>query len=254
MKKRIIFIFVTILCMSFVLTVFAGATGPALLVDDADILTDAEETALTERLDSVSSLYGADVVIVTVNSTDDLSPMEYADDYFDYNGYGQGDDRSGVLFLMDMGGREMWISTRGLCIEAIDDYNIECIFDNMSLDVENELYADAFNVYIDDCEYYIDGYVNGYPTNYFLLFIVALGIGIVIALIVTGVMKGQLKSVHAQAAAADYVKKGSMNVSLSNDFFLYKTVTRVKKEENKSSSSTHKSSSGATHGGGGRSF
>ena len=246
MKKRIIFIFVTILCLSFVLTVFAGATGPALLVDDADILTDAEETALTERLDSVSSLYGADVVIVTVNSTDDLTPMEYADDYYDYNGYGQGEDHSGVLLLMDMGSRQMWISTCGFCIEAINDYNIESIFDNMTAFIDNELYADAFDWYIDDCEYYINGFVNGYPTNYFMLVIV-------IALIVTGVMKGQLKSVRAQAAAANYVKQGSMNITNSSDFYLYRTVTRTQKEENKSSS-THTSSSGRTHGGGGRSF
>ncbi len=254
MKKRIISLFVTVICLSFMLSVIAGASGPALLVDDADILTDVEEEVLLERLESVSSEYGADVVIVTVNSTGDLSPMEYADDYFDYNGYGQGDDNSGVLLLMDMGGREMWISTCGFCIEAIDDYSIEGIFDNMSFDIENELYTDAFNRYIDDCEYYIDGYINGYPTNYFMLVIVALVIGLIIALIVTGVMKGKLKSVRARAAAADYVKAGSMNVVLSNDLFLYRTITRTKKEENKSSSSTHRSSSGASHGGGGRSF
>ncbi len=253
MKKRIISLFVTILCLSLMLTVFIGAAGPSRLVDDADILTDSEESELLARLDSVSEQYGADVVIVTVNSTDDLTPMEYADDYYDYNGYGQGEDHSGVLLLMDMGSRQMWISTCGFCIEAINDYNIESIFDNMTAFIDNELYADAFDWYIDDCEYYINGFVNGYPTNYFMLVIVALAIGIVIALIVTGVMKGQLKSVRAQAAAANYVKQGSMNITNSSDFYLYRTVTRTQKEENKSSS-THTSSSGRTHGGGGRSF
>ena len=28
--------------------------------------------------------------------------MDYADDYYDYNGYGLGDNKSGLLLLIDM--------------------------------------------------------------------------------------------------------------------------------------------------------
>ena len=255
MKKRIISFFVCALCLFLMLSVFVSAEGPARLVDEADILTDSEEAELTEKLDSVSVKNEADVVIVTVNSTGDLSPMEYADDYFDYNGYGQGEGRDGVLFLIDMGAREMWISTSGLCIDAIGDYEIEYIFDSMSIYIEDEDYEYAFNRYIDECDYYIDGYKNGYETDYFALAVASIGFGIIVSLIATSVMKKKLKSVAFQSEAANYVKKGSMNVSLSNDLFLYKTVTRIKKEkESSSGSSTHTSSSGRTHGGGGRSF
>ena len=51
-------------------------------------------------------------------------------------------------------------------------------------------------------------------------------------------MKGQLKSVKKQVAATEYTKKGSMQVNLSNDFFLYSTVNRRKKQQNNSSSSS----------------
>ena len=81
---------------------------------------------------------------------------------------------------------------------------------------------------------------------------VALVIGLVTALIVTGVMKGQLKSVAPQRDATDYVRQGSMNVTRSNDFYLYSTVSKSakpKNEDNSGGSSTHTSSSGDTFGG-----
>jgi len=63
--------------------------------------------------------------------------------------------------------------------------------------------------------------------------LIALGIGIVIAFIVVLIMKSQLKSVHFQAAANNYIKENSLNVTLSRDIFLYSTVTRVAKPTDK---------------------
>ena len=85
---------------------------------------DAEEESVLKELDRISTALPADVVAVTVNSTEGKTPMEYADDYYDYNGYGQGSDYSGVILLIDMGSREMWISTSGMCIDAIGDFDM----------------------------------------------------------------------------------------------------------------------------------
>ena len=52
--------------------------------------------------------------------------------------------------------------------------------------------------------------------------------------------------------AANYVKPGSMNISVSRDLFLYSRITKT--ERPKESSGTHTSSSGRTHGGRGGSF
>ena len=80
--------------------------------------------------------------------------------------------------------------------------------------------------------------------------LVSLGVGLLAALIVTGSMKGKLKTVHAQAAASQYVKPGSMNITESREMFLYSQIQRHKRETKKSGgSSTHTSSSGRTHGG-----
>ncbi len=86
--------------------------------------------------------------------------------------------------------------------------------------------------------------------------VIALVAGLIIAAIYNANLKGQLKSVQAQRAAADYVKQNSMNITESRDFFLYRKVNRTEKSSSSSSggSSTHRSSSGATHGGGGGKF
>lgn len=58
------------------------------LVDRADLLSELEEEELEARLDEISERQQADVVVVTVNSLDGKSAQDYADDFYDYNGYG----------------------------------------------------------------------------------------------------------------------------------------------------------------------
>ena len=84
----------------------AGSELPRL-VDDADILTDSEEKELNQQLDTVSEEQECDVIIVTVDSLNGKTVEEYADDYYDDNGYGYGENDSGILFLVAMDDRGM---------------------------------------------------------------------------------------------------------------------------------------------------
>ncbi len=241
------------LCVCVLLAMFsfgASASSPRL-VDTADLLNPTEELALSAKLDTISEQYQMDVVIVTTDSTDDKSAMEFADDYYDYNGYRQ----DGVLLLISMEYRDWWISTTGKAINAIHDSAIEDIEDRILEDLSNGFYAEAFDAFIDKCEYYIDGAINGFPFDFGFNLIVALVVGFVAALIVTLIMKGQLKSVRCQSAASSYVKEGSFCLTQSYEMFLYRQISRTRKETNSSGgSSTHRSSSGRSHGGGGGRF
>ena len=64
-------------------------------------------------------------------------------------------------------------------------------------------------------------------------------------------MRAQLKSVRTQDSAVDYVRQGSMELTRSNDIFLYHTVTKTAKPKDSDSSS---GSSDSDHGGTGGSF
>lgn len=260
MKKRLISIlFVFIICVISVMPAYAESMPR--LVDDADLLTDGEETTLLSKLDEISQRQKMDIVVVTTNTLEGKTPQAYADDFFDYNGYS--DD--GVLFLVSMEDRDWHISTTGYGITAITDAGLDYISEKFLTDLSDGYYADAFHTYADYCDSFITqartgepydvGTLPKDPFNPGMTLIISLGIGLVIALIATGVMKGQLKSVRAKSEATEYVKSGSMRVSESNEYFLYRNVSRIKKPEPSSGgSSTHTSSSGTSHGGGGGKF
>ena len=247
----------SILCCFLMLCVFLSVSvfaHPDRLVDNANLLSDDEAAVIRTRLDEVSETHQVDVVIVTTLSTYGMSPMEYADDFFDYNGYGFGDSYDGVLLLISMEDRDWWISTTGLGIRALDDSTIEYIGEWMLDDLSTGAYADAFETFVDECDYYINGEINGFPFDFGTTLTISLIIGLIVAFIATAVMKAKLKSVGRQTAATDYVKTGSLQLTQSSEMYLYRNVTRVKRSSESSGSSTHTSSSGRSHGGGGGKF
>jgi uncharacterized protein len=230
------------------------------LVDQADLLTDAQEASLLSKLDSISNRQGMDVVVVTSDTLDGKSPMAYADDFYDYNGYAE----DGILLLVSMEDSDWWISTAGYGITAFTDAGIEYLGDRFVPSLSDCDYAGAFEIYADHCDEFITQAKTGdpydthnlpkEPFDFLLNLAVSFVIGLVIAAIATAVMKGKLKSVRVQAGASGYVKTGSMNVTHRQDLFLYRDVNRTAKPKDSSGSSTHTSSSGRSHGGGGGKF
>lgn len=267
MKKVLSVLFVMLICAAASLPAFAESDLPRL-VDYADLLTDSEESALLSKLDEISERQRADIVVVTADTLGGKTPVEYADDFYDYNGYGFGDTNDGVLLLISMEYRDWWMSTSGYGITAITDAGIEYISDKFLSDLSDGNYAEAFSTYAQLCDEFFTqaktgqpydvGHMPKEPFNIVWNLFVALIVGFVIALIATNIMKGKLKTVRFQYAAGNYVKENSMNITDSRDMFLYTHVDRIAKPKETSSSSggssTHTSSSGATHGSGGGKF
>ena len=88
----------------------------------------------------------------------------------------------------------------------------------------------------------------------FLVFAVIAGV--IISFLIMIKYTKQLKSVQAKAKADDYVVKDSLNLKSAKDIFLYKTVSRVRRQTESSGGGggSHTSSSGSSHGGGGGKF
>lgn len=234
--KKLIFIFALLLALA--LPVFASGD---LLVDGADILTSREEEKLLDRLEQVSDQYDMDVVIVTTDGIGYNYIRDYADDYYDYNGYS--DD--GVLLLVDMESRQWWITGTGEGADIFTSSVIDEIGDEIEPYLSEGDYAQAFEAYIDGCVYYIED-----PFEVGSTLLVCLIIGLVAALIVTGIFRAQLRSVRRKAEARDYLVPGSMVVTQAYEMFLYSNISRIRRQQN----STHRSSSGRSHSGGGGRF
>lgn len=279
MKQRIFAIaLLLVLALALTLPAFArsGVSGQPLLCDEAQLLTADETAALNERLELLSNRYEMDIVLLTTLSLDGKNEMDYADDFYDENGYAA----DGVLLLFFTGEeRGLWMSTSGECMDIFSVDGMHDIFEEIipTLSVGN--YAAAFDLYLNQVENYILGfdtdpdYDPDHPddsfdpdgsdapagTNYFSLFrlIVSIAGGALLALIPLGVMRSKLRSVRPKYSAENYVREGSFRLTRDRDLFLYHTVTRTarpKDNDGGSGSGAHTSSSGASHGGAGTRF
>lgn len=90
--------------------------------------------------------------VVTADDIGRKNTMDYADDFYGYNGYGFGENYDGVLLLVSMEDRDWWMSTSGYGITAITDAGIEYISDKFLSDLSDGDYAGAFSTYAELCD------------------------------------------------------------------------------------------------------
>jgi len=248
MTKKLFHGFLAVLLCVILSVGAASAAGAEHLNDGADLLTPAEEQELIGKLEQISAAYSAQVLVVTVPSASG-SVDRLVNEIYDENGYGYGENRDGVLLLVCMDPREYRILSNGYASEAIDPDTIDMISDLFVSDLSDGYFFDAFDTFADECDYYLNGYLNGFPFEPGITLFLCLAFGFVIALIVTLVMRMQLKSVRGQDQANLYIKEGSMHLTRSHDFFLYRNVTRQEKPQ-QSKSSGSRSGGGRSVGGG----
>lgn len=256
MKKYILYVLGILLLTIYMLCPAAAAGETVRLADTADLLTDAEETVLSGKLDEISTRQRVDIVIVTVPSTDERTVTEYADDFYDYGGYK--DD--GILLFISLGDREWAVSTSGYGITAFTDAGLSYLTDQITDAMSDGQWNEAFHRFAELCDAFITqartgapydaGNLPKKPFNPLLTGLVSLGLGFVLAFFRMNKWKKQLNTVQAKTEAADYVKDGSLNITEQRERFLYRHVDRREKSSGSSGgSSTHTSSSGKTHGG-----
>ena len=235
--------------------------GQDRLVDNAGLLTPSQAANLKELLDTVSETYKFDLVIVTEEDIGSAKPMDYADDFFDYNGYGFGENYDGCIFLQVTRSRDYWFSTSG---RGIDVYN-EIAFDKLESGVLKQLkkdnYYEAYLAFVKNSEKFLELNAKGKSYNYLRYYfpvfvIISWVVSFLAGLIVVAVWKRGMNTARLKTEAASYIVPNTLAFTDKRDRFLYSTVTKTAKPKSTSSGgggSSHTSSSGRSHGGrGGR--
>lgn len=230
----------------------AYAENSDRVVDNADLLTDAEEASLEEQYTQIAEKYQYDIAVVTTNTLNGKSAQDYADDYYYDNGYGYGESRDGLMLLVSMEDRDWHITTRGKGEENFSSRDIDDISEAFLSDLSAGNYYDAFRIFGEESGAVITAVEE--PMSVGLRALIAAGAGLVIALIVFAVLMSQLKSVRVKREAQDYVREGSFHLTRSNDLFLYRTVDRRKIERDDDDHGSHSTSDGGSAGGGGGKF
>lgn len=266
------------------LTVFAISPK---VYDDAGLLSAQEESAIEEKINELTESLNLDIVVVTTTDNKGKTSRAYADDFYDDNGFGFGADADGLLLLINMEDREVYISTTGIAIQYFTDQRIEAVLDVIYEDLGSANYYKAVDGFLDEIAYYVglgipknqysqdesvvppsnsyggnsggyeslqeEKYVTGKRILTYLLISVGIG-GLSV-----GVMAMNNKGVSATNENT-YLRNNSFKITNSVDRHINTKVTHVtiKTQSSASSSSgrstTHRSSSGRTHGGGGRKF
>lgn len=280
MKKRIFTVaLLLLLLLGIPLSVLAAEEAPRI-VDHAGLFTAEEASNLEAQAKSIRDTYGMDLVILTENTLSGKTPQDYADEYYDANGYGQGDAASGMLLLISMEERDWYLSTCGDAIYALTDYAIEQLGEKLVSGLQIG-YAVGVRTFLNALPEYLDAYKNGTPIDgyssqsgnfyhgdrenvvYYRApaspdFALSAILGLMIAVISVGAMAFSMNSKRPQHNASGYLNRGSFRLLRNQDMFLYSNVTKTRKPEPQNhsggGSSVHHSSGGRSHGGGGGKF
>lgn len=236
--------------------------------DFAELLTEEEEQKIYGQITEFIKKHQMDLAVVTINENNKESPREYADDFYDYNNFGITDTRDGILFLIDMENREIYMTTTGNAILMYNDNRIEEALDAVYSYMTNQNYDAGIQNFISKID---NMATRGVPSgnknahldqngniiyekkiSWLLLVVISLGV----TGIIMGILISKNKLVRKKTTAKEYLKKDSIKITSISEKLIGTNTIRHKIVDTSSGggSSTHSGSSGISHGGGGHGF
>lgn len=272
--------FWTVLCLY--ISLFAAMHVSAetdYVYDEADLLTEEEEAKLQEYSERFLEEWDMNFLVVTTNDALGKSSMAYADDFYD-EFFPESDQEDGVLYLIDMDNREIYLSTCGMASRYLTDDRIDYILDAAYNYVADGDYYGTFVAFFDETDYYLDqgipsdqyhydtetGKRDDYHDSAKHITLTEVLVAFIAALAAAGgtagfiVAKYQLKFEDFHYGA---YTDSHLQLSVKSDQLVNRFVTQRRIPQNNGSSgggsggsrsSVHHSSSGRSHGGGGRKF
>lgn len=236
-------------CGSFLLANAAPETNDALLpvVDEAGVLSWDELDALTEHAQAIAAQYPYDIVVYFAADIYYGTAQELADDFYDYNGYGQGSGKDGLVLMVRPDAHDYAFSGHGTGMEMFDEKRMKELEENIVGSLSQGDWYGAAETYLSLCEKDLGGGMPSGGLSPIMVLVDAL-LGMVLAIIPVGRMKSQLHSVAERHEAVDYVVKDSIRVTRREDKFIKTVVTRSPLKKN-SDNGEHTGSSGEAHSG-----
>lgn len=237
--------------------------------DFADLLTGAEEEKIYQKIKEFIDESDFDLAVVTIGENNKNNAMEYADDFFDYNDFGIGEDHSGILFLVDMDTREIYMSTSGRAKKMYSSIRIEKIMNHIFDYFSNGDYDNGITKFVTILENYDtiglpsnkdNQYVIGDEGEIYREFpwVAIFGMPLLITAFIIGIMIYKNKLVRVATSSKEYLDKESLHVKTVKDILISTHTTVVPHSTVNTSgsggSSGHSGSSGISHGGGGHRF
>ena len=234
--------------------------------DEVGLLSESQVSELTAKLDEISVRHQFDVVVTIAYSLDGKNPRVFAADFYENQGFGYGENGDGIILMLAMEHRDFAFATKGHGLYVFTDAGQEHMEGLFLPYLRNDEYFEAFMAFADaadtfliraeEGERYEAGNIPVSDSERLTNHLIAAAISLVIAFIVPGIVvwvwTNQLKSVRKKDFACNYIRQGSMQLTLQRDTFLYRNVTRTARQQSSSgggSSGSFRSSSGSSFSG-----
>jgi uncharacterized protein len=228
MKIKLFLLLFIIFCIS------APLFGFDRLYDTAGLLSDDEAASLKELLDTISLTYDFDMVIVSVKQTGSTEPKDFADAFFDKNGYGLGKNRDGCLLLIITDRKVFWFATSGRGKKILTHMASKRLEKDAFNSLEKGDFYSTFLSYTKTWEELLVLDSKGKRYNvlhkYNAVFVivawlVSIGIGFLIVM----VWKKSMSTAIPKKQYATYITPGSLSLAVQQDQFLYSTLTKTER-------------------------
>ena len=161
MKRIISLLFVCLLCVTLTVPCFAEEFVNPPIVDGAQYLNEAQLEKLSEKIEGIRQKYNFEVAIVTEDEMSGYDAMSSADDIYDYNGYGAGENDDGILLYICAETREYWITTHADGLRVFNERGIDYLKKNIEEQLVNDNYYLAMDVFADLCDELLEMAANG---------------------------------------------------------------------------------------------
>ena len=284
MVKRLISMATVLLIvfMCFFFSAFPAWGATQHMFNETDLMSGSEVAYVNNYLTKLSEELEFDIVGVLISrGYSEKELTSFADDFYDYRGFGYGNDKDGVIFAVDMKSRLTVLVSTGYGTEAITDYGEEVIYDYVTESLRNYDFVDTYEKFADTVEDYVimaregtpvdvddpghDGYDWYEGKDSLPDAETAAGMGAISVAVGTGAglfsshtQKSKLKSVKRKTQANSYARKNSLVLTRKQDRFLYSTVAVMPRPKNENNNrrmggggtTIHMGSSGMPHGGG----
>ena len=236
--------------------------GAVRVIDESDLLSDAEEQALDAKLAAYEAAHGIRILVGTVKNTHKQVLGKVANAVVDR--IVDGGANGTIVLLLAPKERDFYISTDNKMRTRItDDSGIEHLAEQFVPSLKENKYAEGFTAFaatVDEMVTYYEKEGKPFNPDAFLFTIVTLVGALIPAAIVYWFILANLSdsmlSVRSAHEADDYVERGSFRLTHRADIFLRTTESRETKYKETSSSSSSgsyisTSSRDESHGGGG---
>lgn len=246
MKKACISLF---LALALLLSLGAGATAQAgYIADEAALLSVPQISSLEQQAEKAARFYGVGLYVIVADDWQDYGGDDVFDcamDLYEQLELGIGEKKNGMLLLLSLAERDYALAGYGAdCHRAINDKGIDYLEEQFLPLLADDDWAGGIAAYVSAGLWLLEQDSQGHTygtaglgrlPRLLIIFLLPL----LISGIICGAMVWSMRKARRQTHAHAYIPQDGVDLRVSKDTFIHRSVSRQKIESSNSSTSVN---------------